>query len=346
MIRRADAFPVRGRLCALACVVLAAWGAHAAEEAGPDRTVAITIDDLPYVAGPDGIEAARDATRRILDALARHDVPASGFVTGRHVLRDGETDARLDLLRAWRDAGMRLENHGFDHLDYVHTTVPAYLDEVAEGMVFPSRILAESGDRVRWFRAPYNHASPTADKRDALRAWLEARDLGLAPFTVEHADYLWNRVYLDARERGDRDTLDRIATGYLDHLDRAFAFFEDLSRETFGREIPQVFLIHANAIHAEHLDAMLRRLEDRGYRFVSLERATGDPAYASPDGYLGPHGLSWLHRWRIALGLPDRLRDEPDPPRWVLDAWNARTRAAPAPVQRTRPPDGGTGDSR
>lgn len=317
---------------ALAVVVASslAAGTIRTEDAVPDRTVAVTFDDLPYVGGPDSLAAAREATGKILAALSRQRVPASGFVTGRHVLREGETDARLDMLRAWRDAGMRLENHGFDHLDYVDASIPAYQDEIAAGMVFPQRVAEETGGRVRWFRAPFNHASPDREKREALGAWLDARGLDLAPFTVEHADYVWNRAYVDAVERGDRATLDRIAAEYLDHLDAAFSFAEDLSRQTFGREIPQVFLIHANAIHARHLDAMLTRLRARGYRFVSLEEATSDPAYASEDGYLGPRGISWLHRWRIARGLPDRLREEPDPPRWVLDAWNASRRSPSA----------------
>jgi peptidoglycan/xylan/chitin deacetylase (PgdA/CDA1 family) len=305
-------------------VTLALVGAAtvmATESASARRTVAITIDDLPYTGRSSDLETARQNTERILAALVAHDVPASGFVTGKSVLRPGETDERLDLLRDWRAAGMDLENHGFDHVDYVSTSIPGYLDEVAQGMVFPQRVMAETGGRVRWFRAPYNHSSPDREKRAALLSWLADRDLGLAPFTVEHADYAWDRVYEDAREREDLETLERISREYLDHLDRAFAFAEELSRDSFGREIPQVFLIHANAIHAEHLDAMLTRLEDHGYRFVSLQRVMSDPAYTSKDAYLGPQGISWLHRWRIAMGKSDRLRDEPDPPGWVLKAW-------------------------
>jgi hypothetical protein len=26
-----------------------------------------------------------------------------------------------------------------------------------------------------------------------------------------------------------------------------------------------------------------------------------------------------LHRWRVNKNLPSRMRDEPDPPQWVLD---------------------------
>jgi peptidoglycan-N-acetylglucosamine deacetylase len=50
-----------------------------------------------------------------------------------------------------------------------------------------------------------------------------------------------------------------------------------------------------------------------------LTEALRDPAYRLPDDYVGRVGPSWLHRWRVAKRLPSRLRDEPDPPTWVLD---------------------------
>ena len=66
---------------------------------------------------------------------------------------------------------------------------------------------------------------------------------------------------------------------------------------------------------------VLNRLAARGYAFVSLDEALRDHAYQTPDRYLGRFGPSWLHRWRIGLGLLSRLRDEPDPPQWVLDRY-------------------------
>jgi hypothetical protein len=50
-----------------------------------------------------------------------------------------------------------------------------------------------------------------------------------------------------------------------------------------------------------------------------------DSAYHTPDRYVGRFGPSWLHRWRVGLGLPSRLRDEPDPPQWVLDRYQKLT---------------------
>ncbi|HKQ97917.1 MAG TPA: polysaccharide deacetylase, partial [Candidatus Polarisedimenticolia bacterium] len=56
-----------------------------------------------------------------------------------------------------------------------------------------------------------------------------------------------------------------------------------------------------------------------------LEEALADPAWSLPDDYVGPNGPSWLHRIAVARGAPSRMKDEPDPPGWVLEAWNART---------------------
>ncbi|HEX9950174.1 MAG TPA: hypothetical protein VGB53_00255, partial [Rubricoccaceae bacterium] len=150
------------------------------------------------------------------------------------------------------------------------------------------------------------------------------RGVRLAPFTVEHADYLFNDLYADALQRGDTALAARTGAAFLTHLDAALDFAEGLSVETFGREVPQTLLLHANALNAAYLGATLDRLAARGYRFVTLEEAAADPAYGSPDGYTERFGVSWLHRWRAGRGLPSRLRDEPDPPAWILEALDAR----------------------
>lgn len=285
------------------------------------RLVAVTIDDLPYTGGAQRLPEAADATDRILAALAHHRVPAAAFVTGSNVLVAGEVDARLDLLRRWRDAGHRLENHSCAHQPFHRTEVDAYLDDVVCGNVLPALLMAERGAAVRFFRAPMNSTGPTAAARAALDTFLTSRGLLLAPFTVEHADYAVNALYVDALARGDTAQARRLGVAYLAQLDSAFTFAERLSRETFGREFPQVFLIHANRLNADYLGAMLDHLAARGYRFVGLGDAVADPVYQTPDPYVGPYGISWLHRWRRALGLPKRQADEPDYPRWLYDAY-------------------------
>ena len=106
---------------------------------------------------------------------------------------------------------------------------------------------------------------------------------------------------------------------YLAYSDAMVDWFETLAKEGFGRDIPQILLIHSNDLHTDALDALLTRIEQRGYRWVTLGEAMKDAAYATPDEFVGTSGPSWLHRWRVAKKLPPRMPDEPDPPQWILD---------------------------
>ena len=66
------------------------------------------------------------------------------------------------------------------------------------------------------------------------------------------------------------------------------------------------------------MPALLQMFRDRGYTFVSLEQAMNDEADRLPDAYIGPKGLSWIHRWGITNGTLIQL--EPDEPDWVKRA--------------------------
>lgn len=289
------------------------------------RTVALTFDDLPYLGA--SLEDATRATEALLTALAAHEASASAFVTGARVEVEGEHAARLDLLRRWRDAGHALENHSYSHLSFNETAPDAYVADVARGQRIVDALLAErpNARTGRLFRAPYNQTGPSDSARAVLLGALEASGITLAPFTVEHSDWVFNAVYERALTRGDTAQARRIATAYVAQLDTAFAFAERLSERTFGREIPQVFLLHANRLNADVLPRMLTRLVARGYRFVTMETALEDPAYATPDPHPTRWGISWLHRWRRSLGQPNLLREEPDPPAWIMDAHAALT---------------------
>lgn len=294
----------------------------------PARTLAITIDDLPYIPGEgDATDAgrladARRVTEAILGALVRHKATAVGFVNEIRLQVPGERDARVELLQRWVDAGMVLGNHTFSHPRLQDTPPERYQDDIVRGDVVTRQLMKDRGAPL-FFRYPYNSTGPTREVKEGIQTFLGARGYRLSPFTVEHADYMFDKIRAAARKKGDRELEARNRSAYLAHLDTMLGFAERLSRETFDREIPQVLLIHASDLNADCLDEMLTRIETRGYRFVSLEEALKDPAFATPDEYVGPAGISWLHRWSVALGLPMKLRDEPDPPKWVLDLYNS-----------------------
>jgi peptidoglycan/xylan/chitin deacetylase (PgdA/CDA1 family) len=297
------------------------------------REVAITFDDLPFVRGPNDLSSVRQSTKRMLDVLRAHHVPAIGFVTENKIHVPGEMDERVRFLEMWLDAGMTLGNHTYSHLSLNDTPLERYEDDVIKGEVITRRLMEAKGLELKYFRYPYTRSGPTAETKQAFLDFLRARDYKIAPFTVENTDYVFNAIYVQALEDGDQELADRVRSAYLDFQDTIFGFFEELSMELFGYEIKQILLIHANKIHADCLEELLTKLEKRGYSFVSLDDALKDEAYQTPDEYVGPIGPSWLHRWSIHKGIPMRevngrsfpgpLLEEPDPPQFILELFRS-----------------------
>lgn len=118
-----------------------------------ERRVAITIDDLPFVAhrqahGASGEYArAEAATNGLLAALDRHKAPAIGFVNESKLMVPGEIDRRTALLARWIDAGQSLGNHGYAPPDYHAMPAGRFEDEVVRGdtvlRMLPARGLAD-----------------------------------------------------------------------------------------------------------------------------------------------------------------------------------------------------------
>lgn len=292
----------------------------------PVNRVAITVDDLPVVTEGLSLAVAQANTRRFLATLRRHHVPAIGFVNeDKLFLHRNEVDARIGLLRSWLDAGMDLGNHGFAHLPFQTTALQTYEEAVIKGEVVTRQLLAEHGKMPQYYRYPFNQTGPTATVRDQFVAFLHEHGYQIAPMTMEHDDYEFAAVYADALKRHDRAEAQRVHDAYLKHLDVALDAFEAMSQSLLGRQIDQVFLIHASQLNADSLDAMLTRFEQRGYQFIPLEAALHDPAYASPDGYAGPYGSSWLRRWALGLGKPIQPLGQPDPPDWIMQRYEHLT---------------------
>jgi peptidoglycan/xylan/chitin deacetylase (PgdA/CDA1 family) len=290
--------------------------------ASPPRTVAVTLDDLPGT-GARSLPELQQMNRRVLAALHAAGAPAIGFVNESRLQVPGERDARAAILTSWLDAGLTLGNHGHGHQDLSRIPLADYQDDVVRGEVVTRALLADRKLPLVYYRHPYTHTGPTAEVKQGFQRFLDQRHYKVAPFTIEHSDWMFAAVFTQARDRGDDGQAAAVRASYLAYLDRMCAWFEELSRDTFGREIPQILLTHVNRLNAEALPDVLAVLRKRGYRFVTLDQALADPAYLTPDQYVGRNGPSWLHRWRVARKLPPRLKDEPDVPPDISRAWQA-----------------------
>lgn len=307
----------------LSCLALTFGPPAAADEPRAPHEVAITIDDL-VLNGPDlPLGRVKALTTKLLAGLTRNGMPAVAFVNESKLYREGEVDARIALLRAWRDGGAELGNHTFSHPSLHTTPLAAFEEDVVKGDTVTRLILAEKGAKPRWFRHPYLQTGPTKETKAAFEDFLSARGYRVAPVTIDTNDWMFATPFTDARTREDEAAAARVKQAYLDYIGRMLDFYEDLERRVFGRAIRHVLLVHANELNADSLDAWAALLQRRGYSFVSLERALEDPAYSSPDTFLSPQGISWLHRWLYTKTGATRLKEEPDPPAFVRESYAA-----------------------
>lgn len=287
----------------LLCLLL--WVPLAAAQSAVQRTMAITFDDLPYASVPSEDDAAlADLTARLLHPLRAAAIPAVGFVNESRLYREGSlVPARVDLLQAWLDAGHELGNHTHSHVSLNRVPFDAFTANLLQGETVTRPLAQAAGRPLRWFRPPYLHLGQTAAVRAQFDAFLAARGYRVAPVTVNHSEWVFAVAYSRAQTQGNAEAAQRIAEAYLPYMEAELARAEQLALDRFGRPIPHVLLLHANALNADHVGALAARLQQRGYRFVTLDAALQDSAYATPLGTTLIEGESWLEHWARAAGL-------------------------------------------
>lgn len=325
----------RGRamraLALLAAAALLATPSPAAEpKDAARRAVAVTVDDLPAISTQRDLATHREITDKLVTGFQRHRIAAIGFVNEAKLTYDaqgrsdpdGEAKAeRIALLERWLDAGLELGNHTYSHPSLFRMPLERFQANVLRGERVTRRLLASKERTLTFFRHPFLNTGPDVATKDAFEAFLTQHGYRVAPVTIDNSEWIFARAYDNALDRDDAALTQRIVDAYLEYMDAMFAYTEAQSKALLGYELEQILLLHANRLNADHLDALVAMIRQRGYRFISLEEALEDKAYSRPDRYAGRAGISWLHRWAITEGKPAAFfGNEPETPGFVTEA--------------------------
>jgi peptidoglycan/xylan/chitin deacetylase (PgdA/CDA1 family) len=288
------------------------------------RRVSITIDDGPVVNEMTDLGNFQRITNGLIGSFQVEKVPVTMFLNERQLNVPGQRDARAAVVEQWLNAGFELGNHTYSHLSASKVPVDQFQDDVIKGEVITRAILERRGLQLVWLRYPYLHAGATAETHQAIVEFLEQRKYRVAQVTVDYADYTFAGAYVRELRSGNIDVAGRIKQAYLDQVDIGFNYAEKFSVELFGREIPQILLIHCNELNSVTLRESIARMRKRGYTFISLEEAMQDEAYQRPDTFAGPGG-SWLSRTATVMGkrlTPETSAARPVVPKWITDLPN------------------------
>jgi peptidoglycan/xylan/chitin deacetylase (PgdA/CDA1 family) len=293
------------------------FGAAAVEP----RRVAVTIDDLPWVEFNQSTPAeVRARHLHLVDALSRHDSKAIGFVNEDKLYVDGVVQpGRSRMLKDWLQRGLDLGNHTYGHVGLHATPIEDYEQAILGGETVLRPLMQMHAKKLQWFRHPYLQAGRDDAVRARLDHFLAGHGYRIAPVTIDNGDWIFARAYINALNAGDSALAESLRARFIVYIEAKFDYYEQQSKRLFGREIPQVLLLHASALNAAAMDELLRRLRKRGYVFATVEEVLEDPAYAHDDGYRGGAGISWMHRWAMAEKRPRVFYDgEPEVPADVM----------------------------
>lgn len=289
------------------------------------RTVALTVDDLPFVrtdtnSGPLPAvdKQAAAANRKLLDGFVRHHVPVTGFVIQKGVEELG-IGPGTGILRQWTQRGSDLGNHTYAHPNFDDVTVEEFEDQITRGEATFVPLMKAAGRKPEFFRFPFNHTGDTKEKHDAVAAFLAQRGYRLAPCTIETSDWMFAAAYGRMQARHDAASAARLRADYLAFSAAQIDYFIGLNKQVWGYEAPQIMLIHDNQLNADVIEDLLDLFEKKQFRFISLNEAESDPAFREPETFITSFGPMWGYRWAKERDVKVDGSLEPDPPQWVTD---------------------------
>jgi peptidoglycan/xylan/chitin deacetylase (PgdA/CDA1 family) len=194
---------------------------------GGGRTISLTFDDGPN----------EDATPRVLDALAEHNVKATFFILGSHAERFPE------LVRRVVSEGHQIGNHGYFHRK-LHLKSPFY---VKRDILLGKRAIERAGgDTPRFFRAPHGFRSP----------WVTAIAKSLGERTIGWSLGVWDSDLPGVSAIVDR-TVEGTGPGSIVLLHDGDGYNINGDRMQTAAAVPEIIM----------------RLRDRGFAFVTLPSA-------------------------------------------------------------------------
>lgn len=261
------------------------------------QSLALTLDDGPTLKATPLLSPAQ-RNEALLRHLRTAGVPAAFFVTSGN---GADRPEGFALLKALSDGGQLLANHTATHPDFnaEATTLEAFQADV----LACDRLIAPLPGFRKWMRFPYLREGATAEKRDGIRAFLQARGMKIGYVSVDTADWLIDEKLRAKLAKEPQTDLAPWRTLYLAHLEARVRCYDALAHALYGRAIPHTLLLHHNLLNALFLGDALAHFRKLGWTLISPDEAFADPTYAVLPQFLPLDG-SVLETTAQALGVP------------------------------------------
>jgi peptidoglycan/xylan/chitin deacetylase (PgdA/CDA1 family) len=197
------------------------------------------------------------------------------FVTGFN-----KSDAKGKyLLTQWNDAGHRIGNHTYSHLNYGNKSVP--FEKFKLEFLHTDSIIQHYSQYIRMFRFPYLKEGDTAPKVEAFRDLLREHQYRNGGVTIDASDWYIDGRMLKRLRADPKASLDGFRQFYLKHLYERAQYYEQLSFQLTGRHIHHTLLLHHNLVNALFLGDLAKMFKEKGWNIIDAEKAFEDPIFQS-----------------------------------------------------------------
>lgn len=197
-------------------------------------TIALTFDDGPNPA----------TTPLILDVLKAHNAKATFFMLGSAVKNHPA------LVQRVVNEGHLIANHSYSHPNFHELG-----SSKAQSEVSATDRLLRAFDTPVYFRYPYGNSTCSANEL------VESLGYRITGWDIDTCDWAYADGYVSDKENATCQTPDSLRRDYAGHVMREVA-------KTQGGVL-LMHDVHMNT--AQSLDRLLTMLEQKGYRFVTLD---------------------------------------------------------------------------
>lgn len=251
------------------------------------KKIAVTFDELPTAQSFVEVNKA-EVTSKILEALRKVNVKATGFVVGERVAVDA------DFLGDWLNNGHTLGSMTLSNQDFNEVGISEFMGQVRQGQDALEPILSNFGQKKRYFRFPFLHYGPTAESKAKARELLEANNTVIAHVTVMSDDFLYNLRLEQLGKRADIARLAQLMNEYVNHVLDELGRQEELALKVAGHPVAHILQLRANRLNSLFCWELLNAIKNEGYKFVTLDQALSDQAYTMTERYTGNRGVGYL----------------------------------------------------
>jgi hypothetical protein len=149
----------------------------------------------------------------------------------------------------------------------------------------------------KYFRFPMLREGDTAQKRDAMRAFLARNGYRVGHVTIDNSDWaIDNRLTTRLKNNPTAD-LRPYRDFYLEHIWARAEYYNSLARRVLGRPVKHTVLMHFNLLNGLFLGDLIDMFKSKGWQPVDAEDAFTDPVFSAKPNIL-PAGESIV--WALA----------------------------------------------